>query len=195
MYIDKALKRQSRFKKIFYITMILLSILLPTILYLSNIRSNFIYSYLLLLEVLIFLSIIRKIDFYRLIFLCSNNRLKFKSGLFSKEGVLSCDKVAIVHTNNTRESMEIIIVTTTRLRNKSVKPITKAFLQRYPEVNHEYLKLKRMNLEENFYFQVVKKGALNKYILLEVIYKNCVKAIYTTEAIDNIKIARRQNEF
>ena len=169
--------------------------MLPTILYLSNIRSKFIYSYLIILEVLIFLSILRKVDFYRLVFLCSNNKLKLKSGLFSKEGILICDKVAIVHTNNTREGMEIIIVTTTRLRNKTLKPISKSFLQKYPEVNHEYLKLKRMNSEENFYFQVVKKGALNKYILLEVIYKNCVKAIYTTAAIDNIKIARKQNEF
>ncbi|MBM6859454.1 hypothetical protein H9X78_02940 [Clostridium saudiense] len=68
-------------------------------------------------------------------------------------------------------------------------------MQRYPEANHEYLKLRRLNPEETYYFQVIRKGALNKYILLEVIYKNCVKAIYTSSAIDNIKIARMQNEF
>ena len=43
----------------------------------------------------------------------------------------------------------------------------------------------------NYYFQIIRKGALNKYILLETIYKNCVKATYTTAAIDNIKIARK----
>ena len=190
MYIDKALKRQSKFKKIFYSTMIFLSIFLPMMVYLANIRSKFIYIYLLVLEILILLSILNKVDFYKLKFSCGN-----KSGLFSKDSILICDKIAIVHTNNTKEDIEIIIVTTMRFRNKSLKPISKSFLQRYPEANHEYLKLRRLNPEETYYFQVIRKGALNKYILLEVIYKNCVKAIYTSSAIDNIKIARMQNEF
>lgn len=195
MYIDKALKKQSKLKKLFYSTMIFLSIFLPMMVYLSNIRSKFIYIYLLILEILIFLSILNKVNFYKLKFSCSNNKLKFKSGLFSKENILICDKIAIVHANNTKEEMEIIIVTTMKFRNKSLKPISKSFLQRYPEANHEYLKLKRLNPEEAYYFQIIKRGALNKYILLETIYKNCVKAVYTTSAIDNIKIARRQNEF
>lgn len=195
MYIDKALKRQSKLKKLFYSTMIFLSIFLPMMVYLANIRSKFIYIYLLVLEILILLSIVNKINFYNLKFSCANNKLKFKSGLFSKENILICDKIAIVHTNNIKEDIEIVIVTTMRFRNKSLKPVSKSFLQRYPEANHEYLKLKRLNPEEGYYFQVIRRGALNKYILLEVIYKNCVKAIYTSSAIDNIKIARGQNEF
>ena len=35
---------------------------------------------------------------------------------------------------------------------------------------------------------------LRKYIFLDNIYRNCVKAAYTTSAIENIKIARGQNE-
>lgn len=195
MYIDKALKRQSKLKKLFYSTMIFLSIFLPMMVYLANIRSKFIYIYLLILEILIFLSILSKADFYSLKFSCLNNKLKLKIGLFSKENILICDKIAIVHTNNTKEDIEIIIVTNMKFRNKTLKPISKSFLQRYPEANHEYLKLKKLNPEEVYYFQVIRKGALNKYILLEIIYKNCVKAVYTASAIDNIKIARRQNEF
>ena len=75
MYIDNAIKRQIKFKKRFYTTMILLSILLPTILYLSNIRSKFILGYLIVLEILIFLAVLRKIDFYRLVFSCSNEAI------------------------------------------------------------------------------------------------------------------------
>lgn len=195
MYIDKALKKQDKLKKLFYITMIFLSIFLPMMVYLANIKSKFIYIYLLILEILIFLSVLSKINYYKLKFSCLNNKLKFKSGLFSKENILICDKIAIVHTSNTKEEMEIIIVTNMKFRNKALKPINKSFLQRNPEVSHEYLRLKRLNPEEVYYFQVIKKGALNKYILLEVIYKNCVKAVYTNSAIDNIKIARKQNEF
>ena len=96
MYIDKALKRQNKLKKLFYSTMIFLSIFLPMMVYLSNIRSKFIYLYLLILEILIFLSILNKINFYKLKFSCLNNKLKFKNGLFSKENILICDKIAIV---------------------------------------------------------------------------------------------------
>ena len=195
MYIDKALKKQDKLKKLFYITMIFLSIFLPMMVYLSNIKSKFIFLYLMLLEILIFLAVLNKINFYNLKFLCSNNKLKYKSGIFSKDNILICDKIAIVHTNSSKEDMEIIIVTTMKFRNKSLKPITKNFLQKYPEASHEYLKIKKMNPEDIFYFQIIKRGALNKYILLEVIYKNCVKAVYTSSAIENIKIARSQKEF
>ena len=44
------------------------------------------------------------------------------------------------------------------------------------------------------YFQVINCGELNKYILLDNIYKNCVNAIYTSSAIESIKIARGQKE-
>lgn len=195
MYIDKALKKQSKFKKLFYTIMIFLSIFLPVIVYLSNIKSKFIFLYLIILEVLIFSAILNKINFYNLKFLCSNNKLKYKSGLCSKESILICDKIDIVHTNSSKEDMEIIIVTTMKFRNKSLKPITKNFLQKYPEASHEYLKIKKMNPEDIFYFQIIKRGALSKYILLEIIYKNCVKAVYTSSAIENIKISRSQKEF
>lgn len=43
-----------------------------------------------------------------------------------------------------------------------------------------------------YYFQVIRRGGLKKYLLLDLIYKNCVRATYTEESIQNIKIARGQ---
>ena len=90
--------------------------------------------------------------------------------------------------------MEIIIVTNVKFKNKRLKPITKGFMHRYPEVAKEYEKLHKKNPEIIYYFQIVRKGALKKYLMLDQIYKNCVKAVYTTSAIENIKIARGQND-
>lgn len=194
MYIDKALKKQNKFKKLFFISMVFLGVFLPIIAYLANIKSIFVIGYLIVIEVLILLAIITKINFYKLEFSCLNNRLKFKSGLFSKENLLICDKIAIVHTNKSKEDMEIVIVTTMKFKNKWLKPITKSFLQKYPEASHEYLRLKKITPDTMFYYQIVRRGALNKYILLEMIYKNCVKSVYTTSAIENIKISRNQKE-
>lgn len=194
MYIDKALKKQSKLKRLFFITMGFLSVFLPIIAYLADMKSIFIISYLIVLEILIFLAIIIKINFYKLEFSCSNNKLKFKSGLFSKENLLICDKIAIVHTNKIKEDMEIVIVTTAKFKNKWLKPITKSFLYKYPEINNEYLRLKKTNPDTIFYFQIIRRGALNKYILLDIIYKNCVKSAYTVSAIESIKISRSQKE-
>ena len=194
MYIDKALKKQSKLKRLFFITMGFLSVFLPIIAYLADMKSIFIFCYLIVLEILIFIAIIIKINFYKLQFSCSNNKLKFKSGLFSKENLLICDKIAIVHTNKIKEDMEIVIVTTAKFKNKWLKPITKSFLYKYPEINNEYLRLKKTNPDTIFYFQIIRRGALNKYILLDIIYKNCVKSAYTVSAIESIKISRNQKE-
>ncbi len=194
MKILKALKRERKHKKYFFILMSTIFILLPLIAFLSQIKSVFLWSYLGLIESLIIVECINKLNYYNLKFSCINSKLKFKSGLFSSESVILCDKVVIVHTDKFKEEMDIILISTVKFRNKYLKPISKAFLKKYPEASEEYIRIKKINPEDNYYFQVIRKGALKKYILLDDIYKNCVRASYTASAIENIKIAREQIE-
>lgn len=72
-----------------------------------------------------------------------NSRFKIRQGLFLRESIILCDNVAIVHTNKDREELEIIIVTSSKFRNKKARPIVKGFLKRYPEVEREYNRLKK----------------------------------------------------
>ena len=194
MKILKALKRERKHKKYFFILMSTIFILLPLIAFLSQIKSVFLWSYLGLIESLIIVECINKLNYYNLKFSCINSKLKFKSGLFSSESVILCDKVVIVHTDKFKEEMDIILISNVKFRNKYLKPISKAFLKKYPEASEEYIRIKKINPEDNYYFQVIRKGALKKYILLDDIYKNCVRASYTASAIENIKIAREQIE-
>ena len=150
--------------------------------------------FLAIIEILIFLAIISKMNYYELKFSFYNNKLKFRSGLFSKESVILCDKVAVVHTNKSKEDIEIIIITRNKFKNKKLKPLTKVILDKYPEIEKEIEKLKKIDNNHVYYFQVIKRGALRKYLLLDNIYRNCVNSIYTYSAIENIKIARGQNE-
>jgi energy-coupling factor transporter transmembrane protein EcfT len=192
--IHKALKKERRHEKHFFILMITLFIVLPLIAFLSQIKSVFLWAYLGVIEILISISCVNKLNYHKLKFSCSNNKLKFKSGLFSKESVIICDKIAVVHTDKSKEEMDIILISTVRFRNKYLKPISKGFLKKYPEASEEYIKAKKINPENSYYFQIIRKGALKKYILLDTIYKNCVRASYTASAIENIKIAREQIE-
>lgn len=195
MNINKALKKESKRKKWLFIVMLSLFIILPSTTYLSGIRSLFIWSYLAVIEVLIILILLIKSNSYRLDFVCSNNRLRMKSGLFSKESIILCDKVAVVHTVKQDEELEIVIVTAVNFKNRGLKPVTAGFIKKYPEAANEYLRIKKLTPEHIFYFQVVRNGEFRKYKLLDDIYKNCVRATYTSSAIQNIKIARGQAGF
>ncbi|MBS4957275.1 MAG: hypothetical protein KHZ99_09545 [Clostridium sp.] len=194
MKIEKALKKQKRYNKLFIIFMFFLAIFLPIITYLAYIRTFTMLAFLLLIEILIFISIIRKVNDYTLNFICANNKLKFRDGLFSSYTYIQCDRIAIVHTNKNNEDMEIIVVTRGKVKNQKMKLINKEFMKKYEEAAVEYRRLKRINPDVAFYFKVIEYGELKKYILLDNIYRNCVNATYTVSAIDSIKIARSQKE-
>ena len=194
MKIEKALKKQKKYNKLFIVFMFFLAIFLPIITYLAYVNTFTIVAFLILIELLIFIAIIRKANSCTLKFVCANNKLKFSTGLFSSYAYIQCDRVAIVHTNKEREEMEIIIVTRGKIKNQKMKPINKEFVKKYEEAAVEYKRLKTINKDMVYYFKIIKNGELKKYILLDNIYRNCVNATYTTSAIDNIKIARGQKE-
>lgn len=190
MDIFKALKREKKSIKRFYIYMGMLAIFLPTTLWLTGITTKFYIIYVLVLELLIILAVLKKRDYTKIDYLYKNNRLKFKSGLFSQTNTILCDTILIVHTDGIEDYMKIILVSNTKLRNKRMRPISKGFLKKYPEVAKLYKKLRKLEPNEKYYFQIVKKGGLRKYLFLDEVFKYCVKADYTEECIQNIKIAR-----
>ena len=192
MNIFKAIKREKKQLKHFYISMILIAVILFVVVFLTELTTPFYLSYLIFIEFLIFIAIINKINYHKLTYICNNNRLRCKNGLFSKDSLIFCDKVVLVHTEKMEDEMEIILVTIVNLKNKVLKPVGKGFLKRYPLLTEDYFRLKKQYPDTIFYYNIIKKGGLKKYILLDEIYKNCVKAVYTDEAIENIKIARGQ---
>lgn len=195
MEINKALKRIRKKENIFFIIMGILSVSIPTLAYLANFKNIFIYLYIVIIEFLILIAILSRINTCTLKFKYYNSRFKIKQGLFLRESIILCENVAIVHTSKEREDVEIIIVTSSKFRNKKARPVTKGFLKKYPEVEREYKRLKKINEEQTYYFQIIRNGSLRKYIFLENIYTTCVKSAYTPAAIESIKIARGQINF
>ena len=192
MDIYKAIKKEKAHLKIFLITMVIILIILPIVLMVTRLTTIFYISYVIFIDLLIVIAIIIKMNCYRVEHRCSNNRLIFKAGIFVKEHLIVCDKVVLVHTNKSEYDLEIVLITSVIFKNKGLRPINKNFLNRYPQIDEEYNDIKQQNPKRDYYFQIVKRGGLKKYLLLDSIYKNCVKAIYTDESIQNIKIARGQ---
>ena len=195
MEINRALKRIRKKENMFFIIMGILAVSIPTLAYLANLKNTFIYVYIMIIEILILIAILSRINTCTLKFKYYNSRFKIRQGLFLKESIILCENVAIVHTSKEREDVEIIIVTSSKFRNKKARPVTKGFLKKYPEVEREYKRLKKINEEQTYYFQIIRNGSLRKYIFLENIYTTCVKSAYTPAAIESIKIARGQINF
>lgn len=192
MDIYTAIKKERSHLKIFLITMVIIASILPMILTITGLTTIFYVSYVIFIEFLIVIAIIIKMNAYKVEYRCLSNRLMFKTGIFAKEYLIICDKVVLVHTNKSEYELEIIVITNIVFKNRGLRLIDKNFLKKYPQVVKEYETIKEQNPKRDFYFQVVKRGGLKKYLLLDVIYRNCVKAIYTDESIQNIKIARGQ---
>lgn len=192
MDIYRAIKREKTHLKIFLVTMVVIAIVLPMTLLITGLTTIFYVSYVFFIEFLIVISIIIKMNGYKVEYRYLSNRLMFKTGIFTKENLIICDKVALVHTNKSDYDLEIVVITNVIFKNSALRPVDKNFLKRYPQIVKEYDSIKQINPKNEYYFQVIRRGGLKKYLLLDSIYRHCVKAIYTDESIQNIKIARGQ---
>lgn len=194
MDISKAIKKERNDYRKFKAIMIIIFVLLPIVTLFLGMTDLFYVIYLIILEVMIILSLMIRSNWERLEYSCSYNRFKYKAGLFSSEGLIFCDKVALVHTEKRGEEMNVIIVSSVNFKNKYFKLVDGNILKRYPDFAEEYLKVKKLNPENTYYYVFIRKGSLKKYMLLDTMFKNCVKAVFSSNAIENIKISRGQKE-
>lgn len=190
MDINKALRVEKKRGRRFYILMIFIGILLPLSLWLTGITDSFFIIYVLIMELLIGLVLLKRSDRYKLEYSYKNNKLTFKSGIFGKKNLLLCDKVSLVHTDGIEDDMKIIVITTIKFRNSRLKLVVDGLLKKYPEMADEYRKVKNVNPNNIYYYMMIKKGGLKKYTLLGDIYTYCAKSAYTNEAVESIKISR-----
>jgi hypothetical protein len=147
----------------------------------------FFLAYLAIIELLILITIIITINVGYLKYDYDSYKIKVKQGLFKVEYNIVCSKVVLVHTEGDGAQFNIILLTTSRFRNKKIKPIDQDFLKNNSYVAHHYYKLKKQHPEDEYYYININKGGFVKFRLLDTIYKSCVSSIYTENAIEKIK--------
>lgn len=194
MFIDKAIKKQDKSYGRFINFMIFLIVLFPLVLAILDVKNLYFYLYLAILEIAIIIAIVRIKEKMELKYICKNNFLRIKISLFIKSIKLICDKIVLVHTEKKGDEIEIIVITTARVGKRAFKLVGKILLKSHPALEEEYNKIKKANKDTNYYYMVIKNGGFKKFILLDDLYKNCVKAKFTGDTIENIKIARGQKE-
>lgn len=190
MDIKKQIKKQKKKQKRFINIMLIIFIILPSALFLSQKGNFFFYIYLIVIEVLILCAIFIRIDKDYLRFSCNKNRLAIKYGIFKKRVVVSCDKVTMVDISERNSEFDIVIVTDSRIRKTDFKTIDGYFIKNY-EGSYSYLKDISKNKDVIFFYFIAKNGLFLKYELLDTIYRTCVHAHFTDSAISYIKEYRK----
>lgn len=187
MNINKAIRKQKKTYKRFMLSMCFIFILLPIVLMASNIMNMFFIIYLICIEGMITFVILLRvneeyIDFkqngYKIIIWCGIAKVKF---------IIICKKVDLVHTEGKGRNLKIIIITKSGFRNKRIQPIDISFFMKYPYVAKMYTEIKLQNPEKTYFYLVINNGGVRKYSLLNELYKICDRAIFSDDAIENIK--------
>ena len=169
------------------LSMSFIFVLLPIILIVSKIINVFIVMYLVCNELLIAFVIILRFNEEYIDFKLEGYKISIWCGITKVKFIIICKKVAFVHTQDQDKNLEIIIITKSKFRNKRIRPIDINFLKKYPYVAQRYNKIKIENPEETYFYFVIRNGGFKKYILLDDLYRSCVSAIFSGDAIEKIK--------
>lgn len=187
MDINKAIKKQEKSNMRFLLFLGFIFFILPIILFLSKILNIFFIIYLSIIELLILITILININNNYLRFSSDNYRLKIRLMWLSEELNIVCDKVRFVYTKGNSDQMLVILLMNSKFRNKKIKPIDDNLFKIYSDLAQNYYRIKKQSPDEDYFYIVITKGGYKKYKLLDLIYRNCVKAQYTEETVERIK--------
>lgn len=191
MDINKAIRKQEKSHKRFLFFLGFIFFVMPLILFLTQRCNLFFLIYLGIIELMIFFSAIVSMGNNYIWYSVDGYKLKLRLTRLGQEFNIICDKVALVIAEGSGPEMNIIILTTSKFRNKKINVVDEKFLLTHPYLSHYYYKIKKLAPEIDYYYIIVSKGYYHKYKLLDIIYRNCVKAYYTEETVEKIKEYRR----
>jgi len=187
MNINKAIRKQKKTYKGFMLSMCFIFVLLPIILIVSKIMNIFLVLYLICNELLIAIVVILKINEEYIDFKLEGYKISIWCGITKAKFIIICKKVVFVHTQDQGKNLKIIVITKSKFRNKKIHPIEINFLIKYPYLAGIYNKIKIENPEELYFYFIIRHGGFRKYTLLDELYKSCVFAKFSDDAIEKIK--------
>ncbi|MBU3111546.1 hypothetical protein [Clostridium lacusfryxellense] len=147
----------------------------------------FFVIYLVCIEMMIFLGVMLRLNEEYMDFKLDGYKISIWCGIARVKFIIICKKVALVHVDGQGKDLNIVILTTSRFRNKKIHPIDIDFIKQNPYVAKMYYEIKVLMPEENYFYFTINHGGFKKYILLDELYKFCVSAVFSGDAIEKIK--------
>jgi hypothetical protein len=161
----------------------------------------FYIAYLIIVECLILIAISIRISKEALKFECDGCKIKILLGISNKKINISCDKVFFIHVeditsnNYEKNDFKIILIASSKFRSERMHRISLNFFKKHPYAAYQYSIIKKIYPNYDFYYTLIKRGSLSKYVLLDTIYKSCVYAYFTEAAIEKIKFYRENSQY
>lgn len=193
MDINKVLKKQRKSYIRFMLSMGFIFLLLPMVLWITKQFNTFFLGYLIVIEALILILMISRYHEEHLKSEIINDKIAISMLGGRAKYKISYSKVAIVHTIPHDENFDILIITKSNFRNKRMRVVTRKALEKYSDIEKHYRKIK-MPEGGSYYYFLVRRGGAKKYLLLDLLYKYSVSAIFTENAVNNIKEYRNVNK-
>ncbi len=193
MEFDKVLRKQRKSYKRFMLSMGFIFLLLPIILYLSKTFNIFFIIYLCILELLILLAIIARFNDDYLKFSVNGDKISISVLMGRVKYKLNSEKVVAVHAIPQEKYFDIMIITTSTFRNKRIRMLTDKTITRYEGLDNLYHKIKLPG-NRNYYYLIIRRGGVKKHFLLHTLFRSCLAATFSENAIENIKEFIKENK-
>ncbi|WP_373897936.1 hypothetical protein ACER0A_010050 [Haloimpatiens sp. FM7315] len=178
---NKSLKRVLFFNCFIFVSAILLFIFFPQMV--MGVKAILMG---LIMVSLVFMT--SKVEENYLKYKIVKSRMYIKTGIMDSTTVVRSDKVAIVHTENSKKEMKIIIVSSCKGKRRNFKSADSNIFGKNKKLNNYFKKIKNKNCNLRFFYTEIVNGGYNKYKLLNDIYIYCEEAFFSDDAIDNIKL-------
>lgn len=187
MDINKAIRKQEKSNRRFLLILGFIFLALPVVLLITNKSNLFLILYLGVIEILTMTTILISINSSYLKYSSDGYKLRVRFSPLTEEFILLCEKVVMIHAEGQGSHMEIVILSSSRLRNKKVREIDENLLRKYPVAANHYYRIKKSSPENSYYYIIVSKGGYHKYKILDLLYRTCVHAQFTDDTVERIK--------
>lgn len=190
MNINKAIKKQDKSINRFLLLMGFIFFILTAVLLITHTYQTFFLTFLIIIGAVMLTAIFIILNYYKLSYNINGYKMIIKQGIFNEKINISGDKVVFVGIEEGEKDFQILLISKAKIRSKRAKKIDKEFLIKHGYISSYYLDIVRKGNEDSYYYLIINKGGFKKYLLMNSIFKACVYAEYSEEAIKKIKECR-----
>ena len=195
MKIKKQIKRENaRNKRTIIFSLIIMASMSYLVVSLNNDglfsgwEIYFAYGYLILINILLLINILKVISKNRFLFEISGDRVKIKDGMFKAPLSIMLDRIRYVDVyEKDMEDFEVLIVIERGKRNKAFQSFDRNFVKSNPHYGKVLNNLEELYPDNKFYCYVMKKAGAMKYLYLYMLYKSCYEAKFSSLSMDYIR--------
>lgn len=200
MNIDKAIRKQQKSYRRFLLSMCFVFFALPLTLIYYGKNEAFYLAYLAAIEMLVAVAVYLRARQERLDYSYAMGRIRLKRGIPGKAESINCEKILYVDVEpapgKVKDFQEfgIILFSKAKFRNKRLKAVDQKVLGRYKAAAALIEKNSAGSPDCELHYLAIDSGGLRKYQLLDIVFRSCVKASFSEDAIEKIKVYRNSLE-